>query len=165
MIQSQIRNEIQQCLLPGAGPPPFRVELARDALSLTVTLADVQPLACALWQLEVHHEGWNTLQAEQLTDVANRLTQRVRYLLEPLQVHEIDDAQAAVQVRSSPPQRDPQSKAVCYYEALLGRDGGLTLVRFEKLPGQSRTQIPAVVTVEVLERLCEDLYAIVTEPL
>ena len=84
-----------------------------------------------------------------------QLAQRVQYLLEPLQVHEVDRQQAAVQLRSSPPHRE--DRTVRYYEVTAQRDGGWRLVRYEKSPEQPRQQIAAVITIEVLQRLCQDV--------
>ncbi len=129
---------------------------------LTLELDEVQPLGCALWQLTVREDALASRDSAGLARLGQQLTTRVGYLLEPLQVHEIDAATAAVQVRSHPPQRE--AKTVRYYEALLQRDGGLRLARFEKRPGQPREQVAALVTIEVLQRLCQDVVATCQQP-
>jgi hypothetical protein len=157
-IQVEVKRQIQQCLAPNAGSPPHRFEVPWSGGSIAVTLQDAQPLGCALWELELRDTRLDAMDAKGLADVGQRLAQRVRYLLEPLQVHEIDPTLDSVQLRSTPPERDGGTKTVRYYEALLQRDGGLRLVRFEKQSGQSRAQVPAVVTMEVLQKLCQDLH-------
>ena len=62
-------------------------------------------------------------------------------------------------MRSHPPyQRDKQTK---YYEVLVQRGGSISLVRYERLPGEPRKAIAANVTEEVFYRLADDFAAAV----
>jgi hypothetical protein len=122
---------------------------------LTAQLLDVQPLGCALWELEVRTAQTARADSARLQAAGQRLADRVRYLLEPLEVHEVDSETAAIQLRSSPPQRE--QRTVWYYEVTAERQGSWRLVRYEKAPGTPRQQVPALVTTEVIERLCQDV--------
>jgi hypothetical protein len=91
---------------------------------------------------------------EQLSRIADRLAAKLTYLLEPLRVVEVDGQAGAVQMRSHPPyQKGPEKR---YYEVLVERGGNLSLVRYERQPGQARTPIDAHFTIEVFYRLADD---------
>jgi hypothetical protein len=160
-IRAEVKEHLHQVLQqdPGAGPVSFQVQWPGGRLR--VELTDVQPIGCALWQLEVHTRQTEQASAEHLQQAGQRLADRVRYLLEPLHVHEVDPLEAAVQLRSSPPQRDARS--VSYYEVTAQRDGGWRLVRYEKQPEQPRQQVAALVTSEVLQRVCQDVVEIASQ--
>ena len=89
--------------------------------------------------------------------MADALTQRVTYLLEPLTPVEIDRDLAVVQMRSVDPPTDAESTA--YYELLVKTGGSLSLRRYRKPRGALREPIEATVTREVLTRLIEDFVA------
>ena len=154
-IRAQVKDQVAALLQQpnAAGHRSFQLQWPDGQLA--VELADVQPLGCALWQIDVRTDQTTHASADQLRTAGQELANRVRYLLEPLQVHEVDQQQSAVQLRSSPPQR--QARTVWYYEVTAQRDGGWRLVRYENAPGQPRHQVPALVTIEVLQRLCEDV--------
>jgi hypothetical protein len=154
-IRSQFNDHIDGLLRQPnrSGPQDFCIQWPDG--QLRVELVELQPLGCALWQIDVRSDQTTQASAEQLHAAGQHLAQRVRYLLEPLQVHEVDAQQHAVQLRSTPPER--QSTTVGYYEITAQRDGGWRLVRYEKSPGQPRQHVPALITLQVLQRLCQDI--------
>ena len=154
-IRHQVQQQLDDWFARGTVPGSQQLTIQWPGGSLTAQLLDVQPLGCSLWELEVHTPQTARADTAQLQAAGQRLASRVRYLLEPLQVHEVDGELAAIQLRSSPPQR--QERTVWYYEVTAERRGSWRLVRYEKAPGAPRQQVPAVVTTEVLARLCEDL--------
>jgi hypothetical protein len=89
-----------------------------------------------------------------LKQVADRLSQRLTYLLEPITAVEIDADGCAIQLRSNPPQKD--DNGANYYELLVKRGGLISLSRYKKEPRESRRLIPAQVTREVFLRLVDD---------
>jgi hypothetical protein len=152
-VMSQFQRLAQQ---PGAGP--HLLQVSWPAGTVTAELSNLQSLAGELHCLTLRSDRLARLDSDQLQHIAQRLADQIRYLLEPLQVHEIDRHGHSVQLRSSPPERE--SRRVRYFEATLARDGGLQLARYEKLPGEPRQRIPALITVEVLAKLCQDVQSI-----
>jgi len=123
-----------------------------DRLSLGVTRAD--GLAVAFTELRLESPRLKGADAGRVRSVAEKLTQRVTYLLEPLTPIEIDRELAVVQLRSTTPQQDSESSA--YYELLVRTGGALSLRRYRKPRGVMREPIDATVTREVLGRLVRD---------
>jgi hypothetical protein len=121
--------------LTAAGP----VGLAFDALVFTAAdRADRSPEALRAW--------------------ADRLSGRLTYLMEPLAALELDrDAGELVLRSQAPTVRDDRRS---FYEVRLRRDGTLRLERvaFDE-SARRRQPAPCRVTVEVLERLADDLVA------
>ena len=152
-IAHQLRTQYAQLAQSGA-VAPAQVQIVEGGVTLTLCLSGVQPLACELHSIEVNGPRYAQADADELSRLGQQLADHLRYLLEPLQVHEVDRELDVVQLRSYPPRRDQQT--VRYFEATLAR-GGVMLARYEKKPQASREQIPAVVTTEVLELLCDDL--------
>jgi hypothetical protein len=62
-------------------------------------------------------------------------------------------------MRSYPPQKTDDGTT--YYELLVRRGGSLSLVRYQKQPGDQRQAIAAHITREVLLRLVDDFAAVV----
>jgi hypothetical protein len=96
---------------------------------------------------------------DELKAISESLIARLTYLLEPIGIVEVDRDRAAVQLRSSPPQKGEDSTS--YYELMVRRGGDVTLSRYQKKAGQIREIAPANVTREVLQRLAEDFVAVV----
>jgi hypothetical protein len=93
--------------------------------------------------------------ADVLKSTAEALSKRLTYLLEPISPIETDSQGCTVQMRSMPPHKE--DKVTSYYELLVSRDGRLSLVRYQRAPGNPRQAIAAHVTREVLVRLVGDL--------
>ena len=104
-------------------------------------------LACAFERFEVQSAGLATAEIDRLKSVAETLSRRLTYLLEPISPVEVDAGQCVVQLRSNPPQRDENGAS--YYELLVQRGGRLSLCRWLKEPGTVRRAVPAQVTREV----------------
>ena len=90
--------------------------------------------------------------------VAEALSARLTYLLEPIQPIEVDPDHCVVQMRSNPPQRNENRTS--YYELLVARGGQLSLCRYEKDTSSIRQCVPAQVTLEVFWRLLGDFSAV-----
>lgn len=126
-----------------------------ERFSLGVSRAD--GLAVAFTELRLETPRLKGANAERVRAVAEKLTQRVTYLLEALTPVEIDRELAVVQLRSITPQQDNESSA--YYELLVRTGGALSLRRYRKPRGVMREPIDATVTREVLGRLVSDFVA------
>lgn len=131
-----------------------RVEAREGPLRLECELTAVDRLACAFRHLTLYSQPLETAEIDVLSRVAERLAERLTYLLEPIQPLEVDPQQCVVQMRSVPPTQDEQGTT--YYELTVRRGGQLSLCRYAYEPGAGRQQISAEVTREVLARLVDD---------
>jgi hypothetical protein len=114
-------------------------------------------LACAFQQFELESAALANAAIDRLKQVAEALSRRLTYLLEPISPVEVDARQCVVQLRSNPPQRDENGAS--YYELLVQRGGRLSLCRWVKEPSVSRRLVSAQVTREVFLRLVADFSA------
>lgn len=159
-LRSDIQAQIDQYLQHPS--PPCRIHVAASQGELSAELTEVGRLGCELWAIELIASSSNSVPADLYQRAAEKMAARVRYLIEPLQVHEVDSEQGVAQVRSHPPKRDHD--AIRYFEATVARAGTIELRRYEKLPNASRRQIAATVTIEVLHQLATDLLELLNEP-
>lgn len=123
-------------------------------------LAELDSLGLGFQQFELTNNQLANADIIDLKRVAEDLSKRLTYLLEPIAPIEVDTDQCIVQMRSYPPQRDPGKTS--YYELLVKRGGHLTLSRYSKDDTSgARTEVPAQVTREVFWRLLRDFAAAV----
>jgi hypothetical protein len=115
---------------------------------------ECEPLAATIIDLVLETPELARATAFELQAASAGLAKRVNYLLEPIAPIELDAQGCTVQMRSNPPQQDDNGRR--YYELILRRGGSIALCRFEKLPGQPRVRVPAVLTHEVIGRLVDD---------
>jgi hypothetical protein len=124
---------------------------------LRIELSGCDTLAIVFAELRLETKQLSGATAPRVRAVADRLTSRVRYLLEPLAPVEFDDEQAVVQLRSVDPPRDAEGPT--YYEVLVTTGGAVSLRRFQKSPHAPRRVVPTTVTREVLGKLVDDIVA------
>jgi hypothetical protein len=146
--QSAIAN-----LNPAAGLPQ-KLSVSDAGQRLTAEIAAFDALALAFDHVTVISDSLAAAPIDQLKKVADSLSQRLTYLLEPISPIEVDADQCIVQLRSNPPQRDDNGTR--YYELLVRRGGEVSLRRFQKQPGGTRQTVPAQVTREVFLRIVDD---------
>jgi hypothetical protein len=127
---------------------------ANSNCRLSAELVALDALALAFEHLTVASDALATASVEQLKKVADTLSKRLTYLLEPISPIEVDADQCVVQLRSNPPQRDDNGTQ--YYELLVRRGGELSLRRYQKQSGGDRQLVPAHVTRQVFMRLISD---------
>lgn len=120
------------------------VELIRlEQLAVEADLIRCKPLKAPRWD------------AADLQRVAQAISQKVNYLLEPLGPVELDGESATLLMRSvSPSVEEPNRRT--YYEIVV-RPDELTLRRYEAQAGQVRQPRSMVLSVEVLARVVADL--------
>lgn len=140
--------------LAGITTLPHHLDLARGGKRFQCELIGLESLACAFTRFELTHDILATASIDQLKQVAEGLSARLTYLLEPIQPIEVDPDQCIVQMRSSPPQKDDLGTS--YYELLVRRGGHISLARYVKQPAAQRQSVPAHVTREVFLRLTAD---------
>jgi hypothetical protein len=121
-------------------------------------LVALDTLACAFDWLALYDKQLCGLGLDRLKQIADALSRRLTYLLEPITPIEVDPQQCTVQLRSNPPQSGED--ATCYYELLVKRTGEVSICRYQARPGALRQRVPAHVTREVLLRLVDDLLAV-----
>ena len=135
----------------GSGGDQLRVDVPVGRIECA--LVSVDAVGCSFDEVSLVTSQLANHSTDQLKAVSEKLSQQIRYLLEPICPIEIDPAGATVQMRSSPPQQDDDGTK--YYE-LLVRQGGLSLRRYARAKGQPRQSVSANVTREVLVRLASD---------
>ena len=135
------------------------LSVAEGQRSVRCNADECDPLAVTVIDLVLETRELASATAFELQAASADLAKRVNYLLEPIAPIELDAQGCSVQMRSNPPQKDDNGRR--YYELLLRRGGSIALCRFEKLPGQPRTRVPAVLTHEVVGRLIDDFCATV----
>jgi hypothetical protein len=133
---------------------PQALSVAADGRQLTAQIVALDALALAFEYLTMISNSLAQAPIDQLKKVADVLSKRLTYLLEPISPIEVDADQCVVQLRSNPPQRDDNGTR--YYELLVRKGGELSLRRYQKHPGGVRQLIPAQVTREVFLRLVDD---------
>ncbi|HEY2881224.1 MAG TPA: hypothetical protein VGJ15_02295 [Pirellulales bacterium] len=143
--------------------PPFtqgaRTLSAADAgYQLTAGLIALDALALSFDHITVVSNSLAAAAIDQLKKVADALSKRITYLLEPISPIEVDADQCVVQLRSNPPQRDDNGSQ--YYELLVRHGGEISLRRYQKQPGGARRAIAAQITREVFLRLVDDFAAL-----
>ena len=138
-------------------PTIHRVEDDKSRLTLSVLRAG--PIAVESDRLEfLDLKIPAPLRAPELKAWADRVANRVTYLMEPLVVLELDEQEAAVELRSKTP--TPRDGRRSYYEVVLAADGSAVLERISfNEADRKREAVPFQLTREVLERLVDDLVA------
>lgn len=129
-----------------------------DTVAIEASVSKADALGCSLGHLRLRLLEPAELSVEQLTAWGQRLSERLRYLLESIETVEVDQPQGRLLLRSSPPDRKDQD--TLYYELLVESGGRLQMTRhrYRAATGQ-RTAEPMVLTHEALEKLIDDLAA------
>lgn len=126
---------------------------------LQTELTALDTLACSFTRLSLRADSLQNRGASDLKRIAEELSSKLTYLLEPISPIETDAEGCVVQMRSNPPQKE--ANCTSYYELLVARSGELSLSRYSRSVGQAREVVPAHVTREVLCRLAGDLASVV----
>jgi len=127
-----------------------------DRINLEITALDAVGVAVdALEYVATDRDDW-TPQA--LNAWGDRIVDRVSYLLEPLQILEVDGGAGEVQLRSGAPTTRQDLRG--YYEVKLTRRGACRVERYVYDPAERRRRrTPCHFTREVVERLADDIAA------
>jgi hypothetical protein len=150
----KLQNQFEQELLNSGGGGPAMVAVSDSPRHLSCDVVERNSLAVSFNQLRLATAELASADAAKLERIGNALAGRLTYLMEPIAPIEIDAAAFVVQLRSSPPQRDDDGRS--YYELTVRRGGEIVLSRFRKENGDTRRQIAATVTREVMLRLVGD---------
>ncbi|MEK6233903.1 MAG: hypothetical protein N2C14_04250 [Planctomycetales bacterium] len=134
---------------------PGVMAVEHEGVRLVCEWNAVDSIACSFDSLTLESDVLADADVDRLRGIAEGLSRRLSYLLEPIAVLEADSQEAAVLIRSQPPGADAES--VAYYELMLRRGGSASLRRFRKDSSGPRLPIACQVTLEVFERLVIDL--------
>lgn len=132
--------------------------LVAEANGLTVRceLTAADGLGCALSKLELESDSTKDLPFDWLSKLADRLCNRITYLLEPLQTIEADKRTGSVLVRSKKPRKTDGN--LSYYEMVADNHHHAMLERYRyDVANRGRTAVPMVLTQDQLEMLVDDL--------
>jgi hypothetical protein len=151
-LKTQTQHALEQ--LDSQAAIPHRLQCQSGGERLQAEIIALDTLACAFNYLGVEVDSLASAPVTTLKQVAERLSKRLTYLLEPITAVEIDSDGCAIQLRSNPPQKDDNGAS--YYELLVKKGGLISLSRYKKEPREVRRLIPAHVTREVFLRLVDD---------
>jgi hypothetical protein len=142
---------------PDLGPLPRRFEVEDSGRRLSLNLTAAGPVGLAFDHLEFQAGAAAEHSTEALRARADAISKRVTYLMEPLVVLEIDPLAGEVELRSQSPTERGVLKS--YYEVRLNKQGTVRLSRVVFDATRHRRAVPCQMTLEVLERLVDDLIA------
>jgi hypothetical protein len=143
---------------PSGNPSPCRVEAEAGSSRLALDLTAWGPVGLAFDGLDYTNADRADLSPESLRAWGARLAARLTYLMEPLVVQEVDAEAGQAELRSQAP--TPRGEHRSFYEVRLRREGSLRLRRIGFDDATRRRQVvPCQMTLEVLERLADDLVA------
>lgn len=151
--KTQLLSELDRFMSPAYHRSSLAVPVPCGHLVADVQTADA--LACSIQRLALQSPRLAQASSDQLRNIAAHLSGRLCYLLEPIQTIEADQEACVVQMRSQPPHHDEEGTK--YYEVLASRGGEISLMRYQKVPRETRHTILAIFTREVLCRLAQDL--------
>jgi hypothetical protein len=142
--------------LPPGGPLPSPVVAETAEARLGIHLTARGPVGIAFDGLDYALADRRDLSADDLRKWGARLAARLTYLMEPLVVLEVDAEAGEAELRSQAP--TPRGDRRSFYEVRLRREGSLRLRRtaYDE-QARHRQAVPCQMTLEVLERLADDL--------
>ena len=127
---------------------------------LTLRVEQVSTLAASVWELSLTTDKLAGAPMERVRELADELSQRVNYLLEPITPIESDAEACVVQMRSTEPDHSVEGVA-SYFEVLVKTGGTISLRRFEKPRGAMRKPLAMTLTKEVIGKVVADFLAAV----
>ncbi|HEX3870815.1 MAG TPA: hypothetical protein VHV77_10285 [Pirellulales bacterium] len=136
---------------------PIHLDETEQGQRFECDLAALDVIGCAFERFALQSDKLQSAEIDVLRDVADDLSKRLTYLLEPIQAIEVDSQQCTVQMRSVPPSKTDDRTS--YYELLVRKGGELILRRWAADYGSGRQVILAQVTREVFLRLVRDFSA------
>lgn len=156
-LADQVEAVLTSLPAPSAGPQT--IDVTEGGQRFVSELAAVDSLGCAFTSFTLTSQKLANAKIDELKKIAEALSARLTYLLEPIQPIEVDPDQCIIQMRSVPPQKNDTRTS--YYELLVRKGGELSLVRYAKDTNSSIRQcVPAQVTREVFVRLVQDFSAV-----
>lgn len=131
------------------------IQLKDERVELTCQLTALDAIGCAFETIDLRGERLISADAKLMQRIGKQLSERLNYLMEPIEPIEFDEHVCILQLRSCPPSQDDDTRA--YFELAVRDDGTISLARYEKANGEQRRNVPANLTREMLVRLICDL--------
>ena len=97
------------------------VDVAAGGSRFRCRVSEVDAIGCAVDRIDVQRPDLPGADGQQIGRIAGHLGQKVQYLLEPLQLLELDAPAATAVLRSAKPWRDGDSRE--YYEMIVAPGG------------------------------------------
>jgi hypothetical protein len=133
------------------------IRASDEKLRLDLKLADWGRLGCLLTRLDIEHTREGQLRIDPV-----RISEKISYLEERLEIIESEGGEGRTILRSSPPRVD--GEGVSFFEVVLDRSTRLSLVRYRyDHKTEERTAVPASLARDTLERLLGDLITMAQE--
>ncbi|MBM3999837.1 MAG: hypothetical protein FJ297_09920 [Planctomycetes bacterium] len=151
---STLDGELRAMALRAPPSGTIRVPWGRGSVECDVAAADA--IGCSVDRVRIAFLDPRGVDAAGIRSVADTLCRKLKYLMEPLEVLEVETDPPTVQARSRPPSSG--TGGASYYELRLARDS-IVLVRFQAARGAPRIPCAMQLTREVLVRLVDDLVA------
>ena len=141
----------------GEGRPSTSIALPEHGWTVNVSAERVDTLSASLNAIEAVRDSALPTDVATLEAHARKAARRVTGLLEPLRLVEIDRPREVVLLRSDAP--PTKGDNVLYYEVQYQGRNRVTVQRYQaaKKSPAGRTQVPFVLTHEVLAKLVDDL--------
>ena len=138
--------------------PPCALTVDHGPDRLTLEIAALDSVGVALDSLEYQATDRKDWAPQALNAWGERLSRRLTYLMEPVQVLEVDGGLGQVLLRSQTP--SARGAAMNYYEIRLDRGGSCVVERIAYDPAERRRRrTRCQLTLEAVERLADDLAA------
>jgi hypothetical protein len=155
-----LREQISQSLVGLKGlssPTPQTVGWSVDhGPAVEVDFTEVDSLSCAFRELRISADELKAAPLDALKAWADRLCERVTYLLEHMGPLEIDAEAQSILVRSTPPTKD--ASRTSFYEMLVKAPGVVSLRRYVRESATpDRQPVDIHVTNEVFLKLVCDI--------
>lgn len=132
-----------------------------DAAGVQIRLdvTSIDSMSCEFMELELFVPSLRDADFALVKKWALKLSERITYLLEDIGPLEFDEDRGEALMRSTPPNRSDAGAS--FFEVILSTagNGSFSLKRFESRSGAGRSQVPIVLTREVLLKLVDDLLA------
>jgi hypothetical protein len=133
------------------------IRVSDEKLCLDLKLADWGRLGCLFARLDMEHAREGQLKID-----PDRISKKISYLEERLELIESEGSEGKTILRSSPPRTD--GDVISFYEVVLERATKLSLARYRYDHNmEERTPLPASLARETLERLLSDLIKMAEE--
>lgn len=127
-----------------------------EGITLRCDLNSAESVGCTLSQIDLVDASKSSLSMDELVHWAEFICGRVTYLLEPLQLIELDGRHGVALVRSRRPQR--KKDQIAYYEFIADKNHHASLRRYRyDMANRDRGTVPFPLTHEQLEVLVDDL--------
>jgi hypothetical protein len=134
-------------------PPgqPADIRASDEKLRMDLKLADWDRLGCLFARLDMEHTTEGQLRIDPV-----RISEKISYLEERLEVIEREGGEGRTVLRSSPPRAD--GDAISFYELVLDQSTRFSLARYRyDYKTEERTPATASLARDTLERLLNDL--------